>query len=556
MRIIYVQERLNPNGAPERLSNSFEQSTLIIGRGGESELLLTSNRVSLVHAKIAYADGAWSVSDLNSFVGIRVDNTRGATFTLKGGEKLLVGDVELSVSISGTDLTLVQTIDVEPTVPEHEAVAAQVAALKVESYLPRMRTLSVVFALIVFVGWALIPLFRGRYDSWNSGPISNAHKTIERDCQRCHSQPFQPVQDKECLSCHSMSEHAKGHQKFITAHPNDEIRCAECHMEHNGDAGLVSRDSRTCQSCHGTMESLSKETSVLNVVDFARHPQFRLSVTQPDGTQKRIRIDDRINAKDTTPLKLNHAVHLKVGLRGPNGPVNLQCNACHELAVDERSMKQISFDRHCRDCHSLGFDERLPNTQLPHGDSETIYPLLFAEYSKLLLLENGEALEDSKNVLRAMPQGTELPTAKDLSPEAIKVQKAARLAEEEVFTRTGCYLCHTYSEKPVSELRGDQTRYLITKPNVPAVWLTKARFDHGAHENISCESCHEKTRTSTETSEVLLPGIETCRDCHVEGERAGYVRSDCAQCHVYHMALELPAEKKQKLSDYLHSLTR
>jgi hypothetical protein len=219
-------------------------------------------------------------------------------------------------------------------------------------------------------------------------------------------------------------------------------------------------------------------------------------------------------------------------------------------------MKQISFDRHCRDCHSLGFDERLPNTQLPHGDSETIYPLLFAEYSKLLLLENGEALEDSKNVLRAMPQGTELPTAKDLSPEAIKVQKAARLAEEEVFTRTGCYLCHTYSEKPVSELRGDQTRYLITKPNVPAVWLTKARFDHGAHENISCESCHEKTRTSTETSEVLLPGIETCRDCHVEGERAGYVRSDCAQCHVYHMALELPAEKKQKLSDYLHSLTR
>ena len=198
----------------------------------------------------------------------------------------------------------------------------------------------------------------------------------------------------------------------------------------------------------------------------------------------------------------------------------------------------------------------MPDTQLPHGDAEAIYPTLFAEYARLLLLENGEALETQKSPLRAMPLGTELPTVQDLSPEASKVQKAARVAEEEVFTRTGCYLCHNYSEKPTNEQRGDETRYLITRPNVPAVWFTKARFDHGAHNNISCESCHEHVRKSTETSEVLLPGIETCRDCHVEGERPGYVRSDCAQCHVYHKALGLPDSKKQKLTDYLHSLTR
>ena len=556
MRILYVQERVNPGGSRDRLTTPFEQREIVIGRGGESQIIVASSRVSLVHAKIAYQDGAWTVSDLDSLVGVRVNNTRIASVTLKGGEKILIGDIEFSVSISGDELTLVQTISMDLVVSEHEALAAQAAALKIDTYLPRMRTISLVVAMIVFVGWGIIPLSSGRYKSWNSGPISNAHKTIERDCQKCHSEPLKPVQDKDCLTCHSMSEHAKGHKLFIAQHASFDMRCAECHMEHNGDSGLISKDSRSCESCHGVMQSLHKESSILNVRDFARHPQFRLSITQPDGTHKRVSLDDRADIKDGTPLKLNHAVHLKAGLRGPNGPVTLQCNACHGLSADERSIEPIAFDKHCRDCHTLGFDERLPDTQLPHGDAEAIYPTLFAEYARLLLLENGEALETQKSPLRAMPLGTELPTVQDLSPEASKVQKAARVAEEEVFTRTGCYLCHNYSEKPTNEQRGDETRYLITRPNVPAVWFTKARFDHGAHNNISCESCHEHVRKSTETSEVLLPGIETCRDCHVEGERPGYVRSDCAQCHVYHKALGLPDSKKQKLTDYLHSLTR
>jgi predicted CXXCH cytochrome family protein len=136
------------------------------------------------------------------------------------------------------------------------------------------------------------------------------------------------------------------------------------------------------------------------------------------------------------------------------------------------------------------------------------------------------------------------------------VQSSARRAEEEVFTRTGCFLCHTYREKPLSDQRVDETRYTITAPNIPAVWMTKARFDHGAHEELSCESCHEKTRTSTETKDLLLPSIAVCRECHMEGAKAGFVESDCTQCHAYHAALEVPREKKQSLTDFLHTLTR
>lgn len=556
MRILYVQERRNKNGATDRLSTSFDCSEIIVGRGGASTVIVSSKKVSLTHARVFFANGQWMVSDLQSLVGVRVNNVRVASSMLATGDVIGIGDVTFSVGIVGDEITLIQGAPSDPVMSTEEELERLSQGLHVESYLPRMRTLSFLCGALVLMVWAFLPGSLDRFDSWNSGPISNAHKTIERDCRRCHSAPFRPVQDKDCLSCHSMTQHAKEHDKFISQHPSLSMRCAECHMEHNGDHGLVSKDSRQCVSCHGGIRELRPESEILDVISLARHPQFRVAVTQPDGTEMRVSLEDKANAKDATPLKLNHAVHLKQGLRGANGPTTLQCNSCHALASDEGSMQPISFDTHCRDCHSLGFDERLPNTQLPHGDAETIYPTLFAEYAKLLLLNNGEEQNVQRDQLRAMPLGTELPTPKNLAPEALKVQQAARVAEEEVFTRTGCYLCHEYREKPVSEQKDDQTRYTISKPNVPSTFMTKAQFDHSAHENVTCESCHEKTRTSTETSELLLPGIDTCRQCHFDGEKAGFVRSGCAECHGYHKSLEVPSGQKRTLTDYLRSLAR
>lgn len=556
MRIVHVQERRNKNGAVDRLSNSFDLSEIIIGRGGASSVIVSSKKVSLTHARVFFENGQWIVSDLQSLTGVRVNNVRIASVPLSTGDVITLGDVTFSVAITGEEISLIQEAPSEATASREDSLSRVSQALHVESYLPRMRTLSALCGAVVFLIWACFPASRDRFDSWSSGPVSNAHKTIERDCYRCHGAPFRPVQDNDCLSCHSMTEHAAGFETFVKQHANLSMRCSECHMEHNGDNGIISKDSRQCVSCHGGMRESRHSGDILDVVSFAQHPQFRVTVTRADGTDERVSLDDKANVRDSTALKLNHAVHLKKGLRGAHGPTTLECNACHNLESDRRSMQPISFDKHCRECHSLGFDERLPNTQLPHGDSETIYPTLFAEYAKLLLLNNGDALHLQSDQLRAMPLGTELPTPKDLSPEALKVQHAARQAEEEVFTRTGCYLCHDYREKPLSAQKDDQTRYTISKPNVPNTFMTKAHFDHGAHENVTCESCHEKTRTSTETSDLLLPGIQTCRQCHIDGDTKGFVRSECAQCHVYHKALEVPAGQKQTLTDYLHSLNR
>jgi hypothetical protein len=557
MKVLFIHEKVNASGSVERVSSQFDQPEVLIGRGGTSHIFISNPRLSLVHARLYQEDGRISISDLNSLSGVRVNNTRVGHAVLSSGDTIQLADFNFIVQISGGLVTLTLRTVAEDALSGAEFVARNAAKLEVDSYLPRMRVLSFVGAIVVVVAWFVYPILGDSYKGWNSGPISNAHRMIQNDCQQCHLTPFEQVQDRECLNCHTMSEHAKGYGDFVAQHVDLGMRCAECHMEHNGNDALILHDARVCVSCHGGMKDLKKDSDILDVVNFASHPQFRISVADSNGQISRVSIDDTAQAIDTTPIKLNHAVHLKEGLRGPRGPETLQCNACHKLSQDKTAMLPISFDKHCRDCHGLGFDERLPDSQVPHGDVDVVYPTLFAEYAKLLLLEGGKGAPPKVDVTRSLPEGSELPLPTEpLSPDAQLVQVNARIAEEELFTRTGCFLCHDYKEKPSAEQRFDQTRYTISKPHIPDVWMTKARFDHGAHEEVSCESCHEKTRKSTDTKELLLPSIKVCRECHMQGAKPGFVESDCTQCHVYHAALEVPREKKQNLTEFLNSLTR
>ena len=101
---------------------------------------------------------------------------------------------------------------------------------------------------------------------------------------------------------------------------------------------------------------------------------------------------------------------------------------------------------------------------------------------------------------------------------------AAQLAtiEPGVFKQR-CEYCHTL------EREGDALPQ-VAPPAILSRWLPHARFDHGAHRPVACAECH-KAAASTETRDVLLPSIATCRECHTP--RAG-ARTGCVECHRYH----------------------
>lgn len=552
----YIHKTVLASGSTEQLVQELVQSEVILGKGGQSHILLTGQRVSPVHAKFVLDGEELSVFDLGSLAGVRVNGRRVARAAITSGDEVLLGDVHIKVSISGGVVELTASLDPEEAPADAETISRRLSELQLESYLPPMRYLLYGVAVVTFIACALYPLVSRNFLSWNSGPISNSHQLIAKDCQKCHAEPFVPVQDKECMVCHNMSEHSKELVSFTSKHPDLNLRCGACHMEHNGDHGLLLNDAQFCTSCHATMKDLKPDATILNVSHIATHPQFQVSVANEQGVIERVRIDDAARAIDRTQIKLNHQVHLQEGLRGKDGPVTLQCSSCHQLEENFRGMKPISFNAHCRDCHGLGFDERMPDAQVPHGDSEAVFPALFTEYTKLLALGGGDSVKP-----RAVEEPTRLfpsskPKEASLPINVLSVAESARAAETQLFTRTGCFLCHSYSEKPQSERTDTNSHYLIPAPKIPSVWLPKARFSHGAHEEFSCESCHEKTRKSSKTTDILLPEISLCRQCHAQGQGPGSVESGCAECHSYHDPLGFPDQKKQTIADYLNSLTR
>jgi pSer/pThr/pTyr-binding forkhead associated (FHA) protein len=557
MKVLFIHERVSPEGAVERRSTRFDQDEVLIGRGGASDIVLSNPRLSMVHAKLYQEEGRVVVVDLDSPLGVRVNNVRVSRGVLNSGDVLELGDLSILVELSGDVVTLTCRVLSDEPVADAASVPLQARKLEVDSHLPRMGLLSLLCAMTVLVGCLVYPLCGGDYSSWNSGTVSNSHRIIEEDCQRCHRTPFQRVDDQECLACHSVSKHGSEHHDLLAAHQKPQVRCAQCHMEHNGDHGLLLRDSRQCVSCHAEMTDRDEGSDVLSVASLATHPEFRISTVDDTGVSRRVVVTDLHKAVDGSALKFNHSVHLKEALRGPNGATTLGCDSCHQPSSDRKDMAPVRFDAHCRECHSLGFDERLPDTELPHGDGEVVYSTLFAEYAKLLLLRREREGDRAQAKTRALPGESDRPEDSMLvGPEAHLIEASARHAEQEVFTRTGCFLCHTYTEKPLSEQRSDETRYTITNPNIPERWMTRARFDHGAHEDLSCESCHEGTRRSVDTKDLLLPSIAVCRECHIDGARPGFVESDCAQCHAYHSGVEASRPKKQDLSEFIRSLTR
>ncbi|HYK39012.1 MAG TPA: hypothetical protein VEU98_03240, partial [Candidatus Eremiobacteraceae bacterium] len=86
------------------------------------------------------------------------------------------------------------------------------------------------------------------------------------------------------------------------------------------------------------------------------------------------------------------------------------------------------------------------------------------------------------------------------------------------------------NEAAVTQGRG--TIGAIAPANVTLRWLPHSKFDHEAHTGFTCVSCHAKATTSTESSDVLIPGIATCKTCHAPGP--DHTESRCFECHTYH----------------------
>lgn len=364
--------------------------------------------------------------------------------------------------------------------------------------IPRWRrVLSLAFSVagLAWVGWSTLA---GAGEVFNAGPLDRKHHLLGGNCTACHIPDgiyWRKVTAMGCTACHDGPQHQE--QEVNTP------ACTSCHVDHRGSFALAEVGDASCTQCHANLETRSGKLNVAaNVTDFAAgHPKFR---------------SERGELQDTGTIKFGHQAHMKPDLRGPDGPVQLQCSSCHTLRVDG-TMTMAERDKHCASCHPLEFYRRIQDV-LPHDKPEVVLAYARRSFETYIAANPGDVnFEDPPLDPRI------------LSPRPGPAGNAAewirrRMEETQILmARKTCLECHT----PV--LAGGSVQ-AIPPANLLTTWMTGAHFDHKPHQMVACASCHGNVEQSRDSSDVLMPGIASCQGCH----RPGGASASCAECHYYH----------------------
>jgi hypothetical protein len=433
-----------------------------------------------------------------------------------------------------------------------------------------MRLLSV-GAMVMAAGWLIVEAIPGDQSVYTPGPVSQAHALFGSQCIQCHGPAdggiyWRDVSDTACLKCHDGPIHHENQLRFIGTHQGQMVasNCASCHVEHKGQTRLARMSNRHCTQCHADLQTKGPAAhSSFCIVAGHRVERKITRFTSSEHPEVAVL---RTGQKDVAQIKLNHEVHLKPNLKGPEGPVQMTCTDCHELDDKGAYMAPIQYEKHCMVCHLLDYDPRreiaprnTPDVRqalqqetfaeyvaqhpdrfpvVPHETPEEVRAFLQWTYSREKV---GDSADFNLPLLFASPQArllsrlryAQLPKSVRTSTDQLVQAAEVRLYRTK---KRGCLECHSvaFSGQPsaVSGTDSDASSLpSITPTVIPNRWLPHSVFDHKAHRLLACVACHAQAPQSRDTADVLLPGIKACVECHRE---SGGARSSCVECHLYH----------------------
>lgn len=403
---------------------------------------------------------------------------------------------------------------------------------------------------ILWLAWYAVRADRRVY---SAGSLAPSHAVLTKQCAACHVTQAgffsEKVADQKCLACHDGAIHHAA-QEFTPS-------CASCHADHRGAIRLAATSDADCTQCHSNLTKRESSTEFTrNINNFeSDHPEFAVL---------------RAGRGDPGTIQLNHYRHLQANLLGPNGShVQMVCTDCHRSAADANGpwpygdsqsqsgmakvapantamaeavvsqpsrayMAPATYARTCAACHSLQFDKRLPDS-VPHDTPEVIHPFVLAKLQAYIAAHPAD-LRVPRDPTRDLP-GKAIPADfRLLTPQEWVGERTAEA--EQLLWRKTCKQCHTLVFSEGAALPK------IAPSNITSRYMPHGQFDHSQHGLVDCTSCHTAATTSQQSSDVLLPGIATCRSCHNPGSEAA--ESRCFECHTYHD----PAQHKPAHSNF------
>ena len=528
---------------------------LTIGSGPNQHLQLTAAGVDERHAVLTASTlGGLRVTAVSG-KGLGVNGRREIRARLKAGDVLQIGAARLTVRPSRSRRAVILEVN-EPDNDNHEP---DYERSDVQAPGPRMSPWSWALSLGFAALFLLLPLCGVVMSSireplratpllpsdalWSPGPLHTAHQSIGTRCDACHVKPFEPVRDRECLACHASVQH---HVDIRTADVSlfHDTQCTGCHVEHKQPAALVQRDPRVCTDCHADLGRRKANTTVQDATDFGTdHPEFRLTVLASMGTGagntpipwKAVRLDrdDPAHFVEHSHLRFSHLQHLDPkGIKSPTGERILGCQDCHRPNSSGRDMLPIRMETHCSGCHSLLFDEHDPTSGVPHGNIGAVYKTLREHFSHEYLVWSGATSPAGSRQVRR--PGNEQRTLSDSEQRRARdwVDTQSLKIARELLEKRVCADCHEVTRDPG---KPGLEQWRVEPVQLTADWMPRARFDHAAHISETCVSCHGKAPESKHATDILIPGIARCRECHGGTSSSAKVASDCLMCHAFHI---------------------
>lgn len=528
--------------------HEFQGDALTVGRGADNDIALDDIYLTRSHAKISSAGKGKAKVEATSDAAIYVNDKAVRSATLSVGDSVAFGGTRVEVLAPEGSHELMLGVEVGKPGPEIISDRLLKSHLTLEDAGMRRRGWSWGLFLVFTMAFLVLPL-AGFFSeplreplrsvavvsdiSWDSGDLASAHHAIGDDCNACHQQPFTMVRDIACIECHSETlQHAD--PEFNDLEELTGTRCATCHKEHNGDTHIVRKDQSLCVDCHGSLTTMAQGTDLLDVRDFGdAHPEFRVSlIHSEDGSDEitRVSLSNKKELKERSGLIFNHEVHLEEeGLRTSDGMVKLDCVSCHAPEPGGAGMLPIDMKTMCQDCHQLGFDPNAPDTDVPHGRVDRVLETLQGYYAKVAL-EGGYLDEEAPDIVnqRRRP-GRKLTKLERKEALEWAEEKWRTVAEELVEFRT-CVTCHE-----LDRISDDPPNWDVKPVRVADIWMPKAQFTHKSHTTMVCQDCHAEADTSVESSDVMIPDLESCRECHGGESASNRLQSTCDDCHGFHI---------------------
>ena len=556
-------------------SRETDAPELLIGRGTDCDLQVGDLAVMLNHARIRRTGDHVEIEAVGG-VDLDVDGKTvpRANFGADRTVRMMLGSHQLTVAQAENGSTLL-TLERVGALSDAAEVTDETQVFSLDGSRLGKRKLAwglVLATLALFLVWPVVasmfatpvaptakappPVTLQADASWSSGPLSSAHASLEGNCGACHSKPFVAVRDTACIGCHKgVGDHAKtslmqaslfepgigGNFDRALAHGFNLPKgsCVSCHKEHNGPQGADAASPGLCGECHKDLSKRVTNVSFSDAGDFSdAHPDFRPAVVvtpafnDADAVVARLPRNDRPH--EVSGLKFPHDIHLlasgsvaRMAKTLPRYGEAMACANCHVTDAGGVRFREIEMERDCGDCHSLAIGKVDGEVRtLAHGDA-------------------ARAVAELRDFYRANPAAAAPPTLRE-RPGAGSALPSARPAGTDARIRAAfsdggvCFDCHVVL--PPSSANG--TDFRVAPVTIAQRYFTKGWFSHADHNtaNMPCASCHT-ANTSKASSDLLVPGIANCRECHAGAHPKGkQIVSDCQSCHSYHPDSALPSQ--------------